>query len=227
VVVVAPNPRVAAWAARPIKVGPGSTVTPIVLGPAEIPRITDAARAKNAPGLALLSALAHGRAPGGLEVVVTAMMATTNLDAKTRRVYEDLIRADIGPSAMRLVEEMMPATKRLGRKWTKEQIKAYEATRDYLNRRWEEKLVEGLVKGRVESLMTVLAARGVVVTPEASDRITACEDLGQLDLWLRRAVSAESLADVLDEPPKRPSARRRPTASGKAAPRRTPPPVSK
>ena len=198
-------------------------MTPIVLGPAEIPRITDAEQAKKEPGLALLSALAHGRAPGGLEVVSAAMMATTNLDAKTRRVYEELMRADIGPFAMRLVEEMMPVTKRLGRKWTKEQIKAYEATRDYLNRRWEEKLAEG----KAEALLTVLAARGVVVTPEVSKRILDCTDPVQLDLWLRRAASAERLSDVLDEPPKRPSARRRLTASGKAAPRRTLPRASK
>ena len=42
----------AAWAAKPIRLGPGSVVTPLALGPDLVPVVTDAAQAAAAPELA-------------------------------------------------------------------------------------------------------------------------------------------------------------------------------
>jgi hypothetical protein len=40
-VVIAPNPEVAAWARRPIRIGPDNELRVHVIGPAEIPIVTD------------------------------------------------------------------------------------------------------------------------------------------------------------------------------------------
>ena len=57
--VITPDPRVAAWAARPIDLGPGNEAFRVhVLGPDQIPRISDAHVARLHPELGFLSALA-------------------------------------------------------------------------------------------------------------------------------------------------------------------------
>ncbi len=49
------------WAAQPVEFGLCSVFRPLVLGPDEIPIVTDPEQADQAPYLALLSAVAHGR----------------------------------------------------------------------------------------------------------------------------------------------------------------------
>ena len=58
-------------------------------------------------------------------------------------------------------------------------------------------LAKGLAMGKAESLLAVLAARGLAVSDEQAAFIRACRDLEQLDAWLRRAVSAMSCRDLL------------------------------
>lgn len=58
---------------------------------------------------------------------------------------------------------------------------------------------QGQAEERVESILTVLSARGFVVSDEMRERIRATTELKTLKRWLRRAVSASSLDEVLDE----------------------------
>src|SRR5690606_35079518 len=56
---------------------------------------------------------------------------------------------------------------------------------------------EGKAEGKAEAVLRVLAARGFAVAEAQRQRISTCTDLGQLDRWLERAVTASSTADVL------------------------------
>jgi hypothetical protein len=47
-------------------------------------------------------------------------------------------------------------------------------------------------------LLSFLSARGFAVTALARERILACQDLAQLDEWIRRAATAEELQDVFE-----------------------------
>ena len=58
--VFAASESLARWAAKPIAIGGGNTFTPFVIGPAGVPVVTDTARARADPQLAVLSAIAHG-----------------------------------------------------------------------------------------------------------------------------------------------------------------------
>ena len=58
-------------------------------------------------------------------------------------------------------------------------------------------LAEGLAEGKVESLLTVLEARGLRPTVEQRARIEACSDVELLDQWTLEAVTALSVDDVL------------------------------
>lgn len=59
--VLCPTPATAEWCAEPIRIGdPGMVLTPVVLGPLQVPLATDFTQIRHAPELALLSTLAHG-----------------------------------------------------------------------------------------------------------------------------------------------------------------------
>ena len=58
-------------------------------------------------------------------------------------------------------------------------------------------LAEGLAEGKVESLLTVLEARGLRPSVEQRARIEACSDVELLDQWTLEAVTALSVDDVL------------------------------
>jgi hypothetical protein len=57
---------------------------------------------------------------------------------------------------------------------------------------------EGRAKGEAEAVLRVLAARRIEVPEEARMRISSCADLGQLNVWLDRAVVATSVTELFD-----------------------------
>ncbi|MFE9177047.1 hypothetical protein ACFYN5_12360 [Streptomyces sp. NPDC007126] len=58
---------------------------------------------------------------------------------------------------------------------------------------------EGRAVGRAEAILLLLGDRGVEVPEEARERILGCQDLEVLDLWVRRAVTAVSVAEVFGD----------------------------
>jgi hypothetical protein len=55
----------------------------------------------------------------------------------------------------------------------------------------------GEARGEARAVLTVLDARGVAVPADARERILACVDLTQLDVWLHRALIATTADGVL------------------------------
>ena len=80
VLVVTPSEAVADWARTAISLGPGSTVTPFVVGPKAVPVVRDVETATRDPELVVLSAMAHGKAEVGLEIATAALAACSRLD---------------------------------------------------------------------------------------------------------------------------------------------------
>ncbi|MEV7204422.1 MULTISPECIES: hypothetical protein [unclassified Streptomyces] len=58
---------------------------------------------------------------------------------------------------------------------------------------------EGRAVGRAEVVLLLLGDRGVEVSEEARERILGCQDLEILDVWLRRATTAVSVAEVFGD----------------------------
>ena len=56
---------------------------------------------------------------------------------------------------------------------------------------------EGRAEGKAEGLLAVLAARKLPVADAERAAILACRDQAQLDRWIARAVTADSVAEVL------------------------------
>ncbi|HUN37303.1 MAG TPA: hypothetical protein VMU95_35335 [Trebonia sp.] len=58
---------------------------------------------------------------------------------------------------------------------------------------------EGGAQGRAEALIKILEARTVGLTSEQRDLVLACSDLGQLDVWVDRALAATSADEVFKD----------------------------
>jgi hypothetical protein len=67
-------------------------------------------------------------------------------------------------------------------------------------RGWDAGRTEGRTEGEAHALLTVLRARGIAVPEGARERILAQKDPACLERWLQKAVTAPSLAEVLDGP---------------------------
>ena len=73
---------------------------------------------------------------------------------------------------------------------------------------WENARIAGHTEGRTEgrtetqanAVLTVLRVRGITVSDAARTRILAQKDLACLERWLERAVTATSIADVIEDP---------------------------
>lgn len=54
----------------------------------------------------------------------------------------------------------------------------------------------GKVLGEAIAVVTVLEARGLVVTPMQRDRILSCTDLVTIEQWVRRAITVASTDEL-------------------------------
>ncbi len=192
VLVVAPDANVATWAAESIDLGLGlSSVTPLVLGPAVLPRVIDDAVAAREPELAILSALAHGNAPDGMAVVMPALGALARLDPEHEAVYFHLIY-----DALR--EPMRAALEKLIMERQAEAKATFPPFAQHLiDRGVREGKLEGVLEGKRGALLQVMARQGIALTAEERARIDACTDAATLDRWLGNAIGARTAAAVL------------------------------
>jgi hypothetical protein len=198
VLVVSPNTRTARWASKPIPLGPGSSVRPLVVGPDQIPWINDEVTAVGQPELAVLSALAHGNEPGGLDVVLAALEALAEcFDRDDEARYSSLIEQALTPPTRQALEDRMDLENRKQvrepRFWRR--IKDLGRTEGKA-----EGKVEGEAKGKAEALLKLLRRRGIELAPEDTARIRACRDLTQLDAWFDQAFTVKSAAELFVAP---------------------------
>ncbi|MGQ0575418.1 MAG: hypothetical protein ACT4RN_14600 [Pseudonocardia sp.] len=182
VLVLCLDTAIAAWCAGPIDLGPGSVITPLVLGPRQVPLITDPARAAETPELAVLSAIAHGGGPSGDDVLDAVLGAFAAVDPDRAALYCDVVLAALPAAARSYLEALVTAT--------------YEYQSEFARRYFSEGKAAGHAAGEARAVLAVLDARGVDVPADARARISACTDVDQLDAWVRRAVTAASVQDL-------------------------------
>lgn len=178
--VVCPDAAVAAWCAAPIVVSdPGLVLTPLVLGPDQVPVVTDPALARRSPELAVLSAMAHGDRPDQTIVFAALLAALEVVDHDHANLYADIVLAVLPAAARDSLEALMTTTTR-------------EYQSDFARRYFD----QGEARGEARAVLAVLDARGVAVPDEVREEIVGCTDLDQLDRWVRRAVTASTVHDL-------------------------------
>jgi hypothetical protein len=181
--VVAPDPAVAAWCAEPIETGvPGFVLRPPVLGREDVPIVTDAAEAARRPELGVLSAMAPGEGAQGAAIAAAVLPVVRGLDDERAGFFGDIVYNSLNEAAREALEAMM--------------IKGYQYQSD-IAKKW---YGQGRVEATAHSVLTVLRARGLAVPDAARERILAEKDAARLERWLEKAAVTASVAEVLDEP---------------------------
>lgn len=180
--VVTPSARVVRWARAPIVLGGTALHLPSVIGPAETPRITDLAVARDWPELAVLSARMHGASPDGEPVLLAALEALTVVDPEMVRVYA------------RFIDDTLPRNRPTcwrGPTMLRDEFKNVTLPKHF--QQWE---ARGEARGKADALLSVLRARGWAPDEETRARIAACNDVQALDRWIARAVTEPTLDAV-------------------------------
>jgi hypothetical protein len=184
VLVVAPDPEVATWAAQKLDLGLGlGTIQPLVIGPATLPEVTDPAVAEKETELGVLSAVAHGNGPNGLAVVLAAFNALGRLDQEHAAAYFQIIYNALREPVRRALEALIM-----------EQQTENTATLPP----FAQKLIErGKLEDKRDTLLRLLARAGIAFTEDDRARVQACTDAAMLDRWVDNVLVAKTITEVL------------------------------
>ncbi|MEU6482808.1 hypothetical protein [Streptomyces sp. NPDC046887] len=201
--VVCQDRATAEWASQPVHFGPPQWASlilrPLVAGPHNMPVITQETEARKDPLLATLAAITHADNPDVGAILKAVSSALGTLPEKLSIPLAELVSQGLGK---RPVSEqwrnLMAVDTSFYTSWISEEIR--EEGR-------EQGREEGHHRGLAQALLLVLEGRGIAVSEQQRERITACEDSEQLNQWTRRAITAESTAEVLgqDAPDEEPS----------------------
>jgi hypothetical protein len=67
---------------------------------------------------------------------------------------------------------------------------------DFVDRILAEGEAKGKAEGEARMILRVLSARGLDVSGDVRERVMACSDLRQLEIWGDRAATAANIEDV-------------------------------
>jgi hypothetical protein len=213
-VVLAPEPAVAAWARQPFSFGSMGKLTPFVVGPTELPPIEAPDTAAANPHLAILAAVAHCRTVDHLPLLELALEVLKGLPGPPVLAYTTYLGAALDARFRALPEVQMKF----------DPIEYYPQVKAYVEELRAEGRAEGLAEGRArglemgrqqEALRFVLRALGRRVGlpgPDVQARLEALtteqlEDLGEALLDFTRP---EDLTAWLAKLPKARKGRRTP-----------------
>ncbi|WP_030789065.1 hypothetical protein [Streptomyces sp. NRRL S-920] len=202
--VVCQDKSTANWAAGPFTCGAlgwtALTTHPLVLGPENVPVITDPSEAARDLAMAAFSALTHGRSKDAgaiLEALARALRAT---DKKSADYYSDLLDVGLGntPAAAEWRELMTFVSYFPGRGTFREEA--------YLEGKEEgraEGATEALIEERVRTVIHLLEHRLVPLPGCARERITTCTDPDTLARWQDLAFTVHTVDELFaeDTPP--------------------------
>ncbi|MFF6775562.1 hypothetical protein ACFY8W_18615 [Streptomyces sp. NPDC012637] len=176
--VVCQDRATAEWAGQAVPAGPASmpnlTIQPIVVGPHNMPVITDPAEARADLAVATLAAIAHARDPDIGAVLRALSTALREVPENVADPIVECVAQGLGDRpAMETWRNLVASDLSFYTSYLSEQI------RD-----------EGRAQGLAEAVLTVLWQRRLHVSDDARRRITACDDPEVLRHWIARAVIA-------------------------------------
>ncbi|KKZ72036.1 hypothetical protein VO63_20705 [Streptomyces showdoensis] len=182
--VVCQDRATAEWAERSVSSGPPHlptlTLRPAVLGPHNMPVITDPDEARADLALTTLSAITHAGDPD-----IGAILKA--LSTALRDVPEDVADPIIEFTTQGL--EKRPALE-LWRNLVAVDLSFYTSVIS------EEIRDEGRAQAHAEAILIILEQRGLTISDDARQRITGCDDPEVLRRWVARAVTVSSVDEI-------------------------------
>ena len=151
-----------------------------------------------APHLAFFAAWAmqerHG--PAATRVVEQAIAVSERLDPDLRRAQVRAIFNVLSPAMLEMWRQRMETQK------TAPESPQFKAFREWLEARGEARGValgeaRGEARGEAKILLRLLEKREFVVSPERRAQVLACTEVEQIESWVDRVLSAQTIEDVL------------------------------
>jgi Domain of unknown function (DUF4351) len=189
VLVVTLDESVARWAAQPIELGGESIFVPLVLGPAQIAKVTDVDEACALPELAVLSVMAHGQSADiqtSVKIARAALHACTRVEEDRRKLYKDIVYAWLSEAAQQEVKTV---------DLTPEEIESDYAV-GFLALGRKRGRVEGQQEGRAELVKRLLTRKFGPLTSEVDAQIGSATS-EELDGIGERILSATTVEQAL------------------------------
>ncbi|WP_406137251.1 hypothetical protein [Streptomyces sp. NBC_01089] len=193
--VVCQDESTARWATGPIRIGPPEwpslTVRPLVLGPHNVPAVTDASVAARDVPLAVFSAITHGKKPYAAAILKALAPALKTVDPDTATILAELTELGLGNNpAAAIWRNLMAADLSFFRSETSQRLRAEGRA---------EGEARGEAQGEAKSVLRILDRRGIETDQAVIDRITTCADPDTLLNWLDRALTATTADDLFTE----------------------------
>ena len=186
--VVCSKKETAEWAREPIMVGlPGlvsMTVTPVVLGPDNVPAVTTVDEASQDITAAVFSALTHSRGSRARDILEVLSAALDTIDAETAGFLAEYIEDGLGETPAQSIWKVLMATV------------TYPYVSSIRSQGREEGREEGRAQGEAAAVLRILAKRGIAVDDKSRERIGSCTDLDLLGTWLDRSLTAEQVDEL-------------------------------
>jgi hypothetical protein len=189
--VVCQDHATAQWAARPISIGLRQwqtfVLSPLVVGPHNMPVITDVAQARKDLALATLAAITHADNPDVGAILKTLSAALRDAPETIADPIVELTAQGLGsrPAAQQW-RNLVAVDLSFYKSFMSEEIR-------------DEGRAQGRAQGRAEDILLVLEQRGLTVPDRMRERITDCGDPETLRQWLLRAVTAASAEEIFAE----------------------------
>ncbi|WP_443063645.1 hypothetical protein [Streptomyces sp. NBC_00663] len=188
-IVLTQSRSTARWAARPIRLGlPGwhsLTVRPLVLSPENVPLITSEEEARRDVFLAAFSAMTHGKGPGAAAILGPLAAALETTDGDSAGMIAQFVESClVDAQAKQIWKELMMPVNYFFRHEVAEKVRE-----------------QGRIEDRAEMTLHILEWRGIAVPDSVRDRVEACSDLDQLEVWAQRAVHASQAEDLFADDP--------------------------
>ncbi|MFD9881821.1 hypothetical protein ACFWZT_10190 [Streptomyces alboflavus] len=200
--VVCQDLATAKWAAGPFDCGVRGWTTqrthPLVIGPDNLPVITDSRTAAENPAMAAFSALAHARSRR-IDAILEALgRGLQQQDPKAADYFYEFLDINLrGTAAGDKWREILGFVSYFpGRGTVRETAylegKAEGRAEGEVEGRAEGR-AEGKVEARVSMILRALEMRGVDVPEDVRERITACTDPYTLSLWFDQSLTVTSV----------------------------------
>jgi hypothetical protein len=181
---------------------PRSRVTPILIEPDHVERITDPTDARRRPHLTVLGCLFHAQPPAPwadrVAVFRAAWLAIQSLPEREAQRYHVLVMGIVSANVVEQgIEELREAGELDEQRW--ERFSDCDREGYTFHRGREEGLEEGQRELLRRAVLDVLELRGFEPTPEQRERISACESVEMLERWYADAktVAANHSIDRL------------------------------
>lgn len=195
--VICTGTATAARCRRPIRTGhPGFDLTPLVIDSGTMHGLGTPGATAAAPELAVLGVLT-----GALDLdqdsarrLVVASLA--GLEDSRLATYTVFVRSAASDLARQALEDLM--TTKFKDEWVERffaECRAEGMAKAEAVAKAEIE-AEGIAKGKAEMVLRVLTVRGLPVSDKIHEQVLACKDTGQLETWMDKAVTAETVDDV-------------------------------